>query len=506
MENFSDSADRKDAHVEPALGLQAQPESAPQQVSWRDDWTLVVDLGLVTKAKGVRGQLGSEESLRELQDEVAKLPVQKAFNGQAAVRLVVGALLPHETATVASAANGGAKTDGQTRGAGNYDFDVFQLQDGKLKMVASAPTAGLDVDLQKLTGFARPRFKEEKMGLVINAHSNLSDGYFVGGVDGQKNSILAPERFGAIVHDWLNLDPLGLAREVSGNKKLDFLDEEMCYGAKLGNLNLASKISDNLVASELAVQELAWGPQENGPNTVALNGQNLSAIYAHLVEKPSVSGAQLSDLVIDDARSGRNDLKIGDTTYTATATLAHFDLGEARARFMQSLDHLGAELDKSLALPSARAQIGVAIDSTVDLHRDDSDYNSVSARFAKRDLQTFLDHLQGAIQARKIDDNDGHLGEAVSAVEEAQKAMIKNSHASRAGRDLPRLQVVDPEKLGGLTVALPEKSVREDTSIKAEDYDWTIGSDVRLEQASAWRKFLNDLHTSPDVNSTTGAR
>lgn len=86
---------------------------------------------------------------------------------------------------------------------------------------------------------------------------------------------MAPEKFAAIVHDWLNLDPLGLAREVSGNKKLDFLDEEMCYGAKLGNLNLASKISDNLVASELAVQELAWGPQENGPNTVALNGQNL---------------------------------------------------------------------------------------------------------------------------------------------------------------------------------------------------------------------------------------
>lgn len=65
---------------------------------------------------------------------------------------------------------------------------------------------------------------------------------------------------------------------------------------------------------------------------------------------------------------------------------------------MQSLDHLGAELDKSLALPSARAQIGVAIDSTVDLHRDDSDYNSVSARFAKRDLQAFLDHLQGAVR------------------------------------------------------------------------------------------------------------
>jgi len=449
------------------------PQNTPHDQtppSWKDDWTLVVDLGVVFDVQGPHGKLGADEALHDLEGRLAAIPKQPKGQGGETVRLVVGALTAHDD---------------------KYDFNVYKLQDGQLQLLSSAPTLGLESDLRKLTSFASPRFRDEKMGLVINAHGTPTPGYLVGG-DSGTSTVMQPDAFRSIVKEWVNKDPLGFDQRKTGDRKLEFLNLESCFGAKLGNLNFAAGLAKNVVASELTVHEGEFFSGSGGPD-VTLNGQNVAKIYEDLVNQPKLSGYELAELAIADANAGANDRSVDGEKFSATPTLAHYDLGAPREQLAKSLDGLGAVLTASLANPAGRKQIDGIIDGIPDLWSDEDTPKPENAKYAGRDLQTFLDQLEIAVNNKSLADEGGAITRAIGTVRGAEKDFVKTLHAVKSGDEWYRTQFIDPEKLGGVSVSLPAESVRADASITSDDYSQTVGSDFSEAEAPNWRKFLTTL-------------
>jgi hypothetical protein len=406
---------------------------APQQA-----WTVAVDLAVVMDDSGARGMLGAQDKEKLLEELAGETKAKR-------VSIVVQSLVPTGVSS------------------SPYSLERRIIKDGTVSAPVTHSSQGTALDLQHLISYATSAEPSSKIALAMNVHGG-GDGGASGGSHALKNGH-------ANVEDLVN----GIRKGLSGSThaKLDMLDLDSCLMGQMGVANKMAAVTDHAVLSEL--REQAVETTKLGPS---VDAQNLNSWIGDLLQNPGMDGKQLADKVVAEAANHANTaIFAGGTAVSGAPTLAHFELGLERERFMQSLNQLGDLLHQTLQDPDARLTVETLIDHSPNLTAvyEKGRPAGSDPKVAKFDLNVFLSNLE--IAARNFNGHSEALVRDIDNVKARQKSLLASAYLE--GMNLNKSSFGGtslPPSLGGLSVFLPTKELRNPSTQKVIGFEPTVVS------------------------------
>lgn len=429
-------------------------KAAPQ-----NEWTVVADLGILFDQKGKNGHMGAEDKLKGLEQ------LTQATKGKP-VTIVAEAIVCDDQ----NAPDG--KLSESKKG---YEVERIVIHDGQETITKLGASKGFKNDLQDLLDYSLKEQSGSHVALAINAH-----GFGDQGVNG---GMAEPERRnGGVVPAADLAAAIKSSLDKNGGNKLDLTDFDSCLMAQLGVLQSMDPVTKQLVASEKT---------ETVKSDAEIDGQNLTAWISDLVTKPSMTGFELGQDIVDRANKGANGL--GETE--GTSTLAHFDLDGHLNDFNARLNTLGRGLIESMQNPANRKAIAQELNGLADIAKDEVRGPEHGATVAKRDMQGMLDTLSFNLSRGNIQDPDGHLKTAVDSVTIALKdrsglvaaVHLKSDENTGAFHVKP---IVSSES--GLSLYLPNLEVMTNSCLTSADLTKINSADAGS-TSTPWFEFLQSM-------------
>lgn len=429
-------------------------KAAPQ-----NEWTVVADLGILFDQKGKNGHMGAEDKLKGLEQ------LTQATKGKP-VTIVAEAIVCDDQ----NALDG--KLSESKKG---YEVERIVIRDGQETITKLGASKGFKNDLQDLLDYSLKEQSGSRVALAINAH-----GFGDQGVNG---GMAEPERRnGGVVPAADLAAAIKSSLDKNGGNKLDLTDFDSCLMAQLGVLQNMAPVTKQLVASEKT---------ETVKSDAEIDGQNLTAWISDLVAKPSMTGFELGQDIVDRANKGANGL--GETE--GTSTLAHFDLDGHLNDFNARLNTLGQGLIESMLNPANRKAIAQELSGLMDIAKDEGRGPEHGATVAKRDMQGMLDTLSFNLSRGNIQDPDGHLKAAVDSLTSALKdrnglvAAVHLKSDENAGLFHVK-PIVSSES--GLSLYLPNLEVMTNSCLTPTDLTKINSADAGS-TSTPWFEFLQSM-------------
>ena len=386
----------------------------PDAPTDKQEWTIAIDL-TTSLADGKYGAQQKQEQLRDLAEQTKGTDVT----------LDVQYLLP----------------DSNEKNAGGT-LKHFQIKDGQIIEQEDTRSKGIAQDIEDLLKKASQEDPSNKIGLILQSHGTTQDGI----KDENGNTA--------------NLDQINQAisngLEGSGHEKLDMLDLDSCLTASTATLNELKNSTDNLVASSQT--------ESAGPNS---DGQNLNAALSNLLEDPSLTGSELAEEFVNEAKEGSNG--------NGTATLAHFDMSKVD-ELDSSLDNLGNTLAELAKDPQNNAVLKKDIEEAAR-YAPGSDTDETSG-LENRDLKQVLANISESLESGELKDQTGQLQKSL---ERAIKAEDDVSVSNYTGESKNPTSKLDPEKTGDLSIFAP-----------SEKFNDTEGTGERANPLNQLNKLLSE--------------
>ncbi|MBX9685818.1 MAG: hypothetical protein K2X27_03895 [Candidatus Obscuribacterales bacterium] len=377
----------------------------------KKEWTLAVHLA-ATLPGGPEQVLGygadhKLAQLKQLAKDTEGKPVNLLVNVERTTDRK-GALCHAEGKTPEKA----AACDKSAVEANRAVTERYFIHDGQIERLPNSTYKASGPELSQLLKDAQRLSPSSKLGLIIQSHGAGPEGIKTNKGDLSLSAMLK-----------------SIQRGLEPGQKLDMLNFDACIMGNDKVLDKSSEIAKNLVAS--AAVESA-----NKVN----DGQNVSAAIKSLTENPNLSGRELADNFVEQAKNGENGKGIENTTMT----LASFDLTRFQS-FKQSLDSFGKELNAAAGNDANLKAIQDAVNATTIPETGAEEHLN-----QQRDLKNFAKNIQEAIESGKIKSPDGKL-------EQATRDFLKNFDelATRQFGEAAR----GYERMGGLTTNLPGKEI-----------------------------------------------
>jgi hypothetical protein len=389
-------------------------------------WTIAIDLA--TNLRGPDGKHNGEGAvskwiaLQQLKNETANKTVS----------FVVAVAKPYDDNPLSApigqlklpASDHAANTGSQRKGPAETDFfasllspkvkpdiETFLISNGDITSLGIHQSLGVAQDAAELLSVARKQAPSEKLGFMINAHGTGTD---FRGIEGDA---------GTSSQTALSQD---IAQKLEQDRKLDVMVIDGCRMSSTETAHVMKTVANALVASE--DQEIA-------------SGLNLNAPLHALLSKPSMTGRDLANQFIEEAKNGANGqlvktdyderLRSGADTVTAL-DLTKYD------QFEESLNTLAAKLNARLADASARDAIATATDESAALPGRNAPYTNF-----QRDTKQFAQNILDQVKRGNLTD-DGSIKKAAEAILDAQSAMTIGYHGTSSFY----------QDLGGISVEL----------------------------------------------------
>jgi hypothetical protein len=161
--------------------------------------------------------------------------------------------------------------------------------------------------------------------------------------------------------------------------------------------------------------------------------QNLNAWLKDLVKLPDMSGEQLCDKIIEEARQGSNR---DETGFEATPTLVHYKLEKSYRPFETAFQSFGQELASAAENKSNSNGINLTISGTHGMKEAEFSGSATDIgvelqehlQRQTRDLFSFTENVRKAIATGQLTDNSGALASSALALEEAQTRLISSPY------------------------------------------------------------------------------
>jgi hypothetical protein len=435
-----------------------KPKAAVPQA----EWTVVADLAILFDQKGKNGHMGSEDKLKSLE------ALRESTKGKP-VTIVAEAITCDDSNV----------PEGKLSQCKNgYELERIVIHDGQETVTKLGPAKGFNTDLQDLLDYSIKEQPGNKIALAINAHGFGDQGLEGGMAEPNRHNgdLVAAADVAATVKSSL---------DKNGRSKLDLVDLDSCLMGQLGVLQSMSSVTDHLVASEKT---------ETVSSSAGIDGQNLTAWVSDLTARPSMSGYELGQDIINRVNHGSNGL--GGTE--GASTLAHFDLRHL-SDFNAKLNTLGQGLTESVQNPANRKAIVDAFGKLPDIAKGETPEPDHAATAAKRDMEGMLDILSFDMAHGIIQDQGGHLKGAVDGMQNALKdrnglmaaVHLQSQENTGAFHVTP---IVNNES--GLSLYLPSYEVLNNTCLTDAALTKVNAADAGSTD-SPWFQFLQSMRLEP---------
>lgn len=366
----------------------SNPTGSSADKQEKQEWTVAIDL-TTSLNDGEYGAEKKQEQLRDLAEQTKGTDVT----------LDVQYLVP----------------DSDAEGAGGT-LKHYQIKDGQIIEQEDTRSRGTAQDIEDLVARASHEDPSNKIGLIIQSHGTTQDG-------------IKDENGNTASLDQIN-DAIANGLEGSGHDKLDMLDLDSCLTASTATLNKLKDSTEHLVASSQT--------EAAGPNS---DGQNLNAALSNLLDDPSLTGSELAEEFVNEAKEGSN----GD----GTATLAHFDMSKVD-ELDNSMDALGNTLAELAKDPENRSVLQKDIEDAAR-YAPGGDTDEITG-LQNRDLKQLLANFKSSLDAGELKDPTGKLARDL---ERAIKAEDDVSVSNYTGESKNPTSKLDPEKTGDLSIFAP---------------------------------------------------
>jgi hypothetical protein len=453
-----------------AAGSDVAHKSPDAAAKPQQDWTVIVDLGILFDSKGPHGNLGAQDKLERLKE------LKEMTKGRP-VTIVVRAL---------QAPDGADKLTDISKSNDPYRLTRMVLKDGQEIDTFEGPSKGAAEDLKGIIQLAVKENPSNKIALDFNLHG-LGDQGFAGGMEERQSRVngrFTPQQLAQIIHD-------GLAG--SGHDKADVVVADSCLASQVGVLNSMSPVAQNVVLSELSEHVIGGAYNPN------VDGQNMNSWLSQLIDNPSMNGSELAKAIVHQADAGANTAMLnGRLVGDGTETLAAFDLEHGLKQFDQRLNALGAQLCVALQDPRNILAIETAVDALPDLGEDKAIGSAeLPSTMAKRDLDTFLLCLESKLSVGGITDPDNQLRARVDELRSYLKdthGLMLAFHSSSASDLSATTSQFRLDHKGGLSIYLEDSNARTNPSINDKtlgaNYDMESGTATGATTESGWKRFM----------------
>lgn len=325
----------------------------------------------------------------------------------------------------------------------------YKLADGNVIKLPDTKSKGFDKDVESLVNAASHDKPSNKLALIVQSHGTAGQGMHG---DNGKTSI------GRLA------DAIKSGLDKSGHDKLDLLDFDACLMSESTVMDKMRSVTRDVVASEEMESAVAKS-----------DGQNLAASLKHVTDNPSISGNDLAEKMIADAKAGLN----GEGTHT----LSHLNM-QNYDEFRKNLDSFGEQLKECNNNQENRNVIDKAI---VETHKMVAGNSDPSSGYEWRDLKAFAQKIQEAAKSGQLKDADGKLLDSATKLLtnfNGDNKIVQSSF----GQD--NITMKNMDKLGGLSVFLPQHSFVNDD--KESLIPSTVLGKINSEQMNDLSKIRRD--------------
>jgi hypothetical protein len=451
--------------------------SQPGLEGAKSDWTVAVYLGAYTDADGRRGNLGAEDKLSQLEELR-----DKTKDGH--VTIVIEAIVRQGEEPLHS----GNPPKGDI--AGPYQAVLIRMKDGKEQVISKKPSGQIKENLKEFADYAESQLSKH-IAYVIEAHGAGSIG-MSGGLPSDSEHLASnggtnkgPTDGTILLSEFTSV--MSDAMKKRGRQKADLIDLDDCYGGQWGVIKSMSQVSDQLVASEI---------RENGAlasDGSSVNSQNLNAWISELDNNPNQNGYALANLIVEQAKQGKNDGAI-----EATPTLAHYDLAGYEKEFEAKLDRFGNALCTAMIIDKNDQSIFSLVNNLTNLAaQEKANDPSVQAQNYRADLGAFAQSVLMKINSGEIIDGSHDLRQAAEELNRYladRRKLIADLYIASKDLSADDAAIRQSTSLTGLSVFLVDDKARNNPAVRQDYLDELVTIEAGRD-SRGWVKFLRSLET-----------